>query len=262
MSNAIGSPVPVIRPRASRASTALAAKWFYPATAVLLLAFALVGFGRFFLHGKAYPDRPIHPDIKLVVIAHGVSMTAWLVLLIVQPVLIALRKHKLHMAMGKAGAVLALAILVLGIMTAIGSAKTTPAEALIWGMPPKQFMAVPFISVLAFAGFVALGVVYRKKPDIHRSMMFFATMTAMSAAVSRIDPLNNLYLGTVWERWFGPFFFTFMLGIVLLAIRCALIRRFDRYFAYGLAGMIAVGVFIMNIAPTRAWQAFATMLVG
>ncbi|MEZ6193274.1 MAG: hypothetical protein R3C45_18530 [Phycisphaerales bacterium] len=149
---------------------------------------------------------------------------------------------------------LALAILVLGIMTAIGSVKTTPAEALIWGLPPKQFMAVPFISVLAFAGFVVLGIVYRKKPDIHRAMMFFGTMTAMSAAVSRIDPLNNLYLGTAWERWFGPYFFTFVLGIVLLAVRCALIRRFDRYFAYGLAGMIAVGVFIMNIAPTRAWK--------
>lgn len=262
MSNAIGSPAPVIRPRASRASSVNAAKWFYPATAVLLLVITFIGFGRFFLHGKAYPDRPIHPDIKLVVIAHAVSMTVWLVLLVVQPVLIAMRKHKLHMTLGKVGAVLALAVLVLGIMTAIGSAKTTPAEALIWGLPPKQFMAVPFISVWAFAGFVALGVIYRKKPDIHRAMMLFATMTAMSAAVSRIDPLNNLYLGTVWERWFGPFFLTFVLGIVLLAVRCALIRRFDRYFAYGLAGIIAIGVFIMNIAPTRAWEAFATMLVG
>jgi hypothetical protein len=262
MSNAIGSPAPVIRPRVSRASSVNAAKWFYPASAVLLLALAFIGFGRFFLHGKAYPDRPIHPDIKLTVIAHGISMTAWLVLLIVQPMLIALRKHKLHMMLGKVGAVLALAILVLGVMTAIGSAKTTPAAALIWGLPPKQFMAVPFISVLAFAGFITLGIVYRKKPDIHRAMMFFGTMTAMSAAVSRIDPLNNLYLGTVWERWFGPFFLTFVLGVVLLAVRCALIRRFDRTFAYGLAGMIAIGVFIMNIAPTRAWEAFATVLVG
>lgn len=262
MSNAIGSPAPVLRPRVSRASAVGAAKWFYPASAVLLLALAFIGFGRFFLHGRAFPDRPIHPDIKLTVVAHAVSMMVWLVLLVVQPVLIALRKHRLHMALGKFGAGLALVIVVLGVMTALGSAKTTPAEAVIWGLTVKQFMAVPFISVWVFAGFVALGVVYRKKPDIHRAMMFFATMTTMSAAVSRIDALNNLYLGTVWESWFGPFFMTNLLGVLLLAVRCALIRGFDRYFAIGLAGMIAAGMFIMNFAPTGAWEAFATLLVG
>lgn len=262
MSNAIGSPAPVIRPRASRASSLNAAKWFYPASAALLLIIAFIGFSQFYLHGKAYPSRPIHPDIKAVVIAHSISMTAWMVLLIIQPVLIALRKHRLHMMLGKVGAGLTLVILVLGVLTAIGFGKTTPPEAVIWGMSPKQFMAVPFISVWGFAGFVALGIVYRKKPDIHRAMMLFATMTAMSAAISRIDPLNNLYLGTIWDRWFGPFFMTLLLGVILLAVRCALIRRFDRYFAIALGVVIAIDLFIMNIAPTRAWDAFASLFVA
>jgi hypothetical protein len=214
------------------------------------------------MHGKAYPDRPIHPQIKLIVIGHGVTMSLWLILLLVQPALVALRKHKLHMTLGKLGAVLAGFIFLFGVATAIGSVRTTPPQAVIWGMSPVQFMAVPFIAVVAFTGFVALAIVYRKKPDIHRAMMLMGTMTAMSAAVSRIDPLNNLYLGTVWERWFGPFFFTLILGVILLAVRCALIRRFDRYLALGLAGVVAVAIFTMNIATTSAWEAFASLFVA
>lgn len=248
--------------RSVAGSTSSAVRFFYSAAAGLMLVLAFLGFSRFYLEGGAYPNRPITPPIKWVVIAHGVSMTLWLLLLFAQPMLIVGRKHAWHMVMGKIGAVLAALILVLGLWVSVRSASVTPAEMRIWGMSPREFMAVPFISAWIFAGFVALGVYYRKRPHIHRPMMLLATLSAMSAAISRIDPLNALYAGTEWERVFGPFFWTLVLGVALVAVRCVLTRSVDRWFAGGAAALIALNAGIVAIAPTKAWAAFATLLLG
>ena len=65
-----------------------------------------------------------------------------------------------------------------------GRGYVTPQDVKIWGLPGKNFMAVPVISILAFAGYVAIGVITRKKPAIHRPMMFMAVMATMAAAVT------------------------------------------------------------------------------
>ncbi len=263
MSNAIGSSVPVLQTGVSKGTAFTPAKWFYCGTALLLLILALWGFSQFYLHGRAYPGgRPIDPRIFAIVVGHGVVMTAWLILLVIQPLLVALNKRRVHMTIGRFAAGLVVLILIFGNLIAIGSARTTPAEAVIWGMSPKQFMAVPFVSVWAFAVFVALGVYYRRKPDIHRPMMLVATLTVMSAAISRIDPLNHLYLGTFWERQFGPFFMTIVLSLLLLTVRCILVRKFERWFALGVVAMIALNLFILNIATTAAWDRFASLFVS
>ncbi len=238
-----------------------AAKKFFLASALLFLALAFVGFSRFYLHGRSYPDRPIPPPIKWLVIAHAVSMSLWVLLLVTQTTLIARSNRKLHMKVGVFGAALAAVVVVLGVWLAIMSARVAPPEAVIWSMTPKQFMAVPLISVLAFGALVGVGIWKRRKPAIHRSMMIAATLVTLSAAVSRIDALNNLYLGTPVDRYFGPFALTMALGILLLAVRCALTRSFDRWFAVGVGVMLAVSVFIMQIAPTAAWARFASIFV-
>lgn len=238
-----------------------AAKRFYLATALLLVAFAFVGFSRFYLHGRSYPGRPIPEPIKLLVIAHGVSMSLWLLFLVLQTTLISVRNVKLHMRLGMFGAGLAVAIVVLGVWLAIMSARVTPPEARIWSMTPKQFMAVPMISVLVFGAMVGIAIWKRKKPAIHRSMIISATLVTMSAAVSRIDTLNKLYAGTEIERLFGPFALTMLLAVLILAARCALTRTFDKWLAIGVGVVLGLSVFIMQIAPTGLWDAFASLFV-
>lgn len=234
---------------------------FYTGAALLMLLLTLVGFSKFYFQGMAYPGREIPPPIKTLVISHGLSMTAWLLLLLVQPILILRRNVRLHMTLGKIGALLTMLILGLGIALAIQSARYTPAEARIWGMTPKQFMAVPFISVIVFAVFVAIGVVYRRNAEIHRPMMLLATLTAMSASVGRIDALTALYAGTVWERQFSTFFMTLLIGTVLWTVRCILTRSIDRFFAIGLGALIVIDWGIVQLAPTNTWDSFASIFV-
>lgn len=227
---------------------------------MLLLAF--IGFSPYYLHGLAYPAREIPPPMKAIVTAHGMAMTAWLILLVAQPILIVRGNRRLHITLGKVGGLLALVVFGLGLGVAIRSAALTPPEARIWGLPPKQFMAVPFVSALLFAGFVGLGLIYRLKPAIHRPMMLLSTLAAVSAAVSRIDPLNALYLGTRWEQHFGPFFITLVIAVLLWIVRLVLTRSFDRWFTGGLIALIVANGFIMHLARTDAWTRFAEMLTG
>lgn len=257
----ISPAVPAERVRQPSRLASRAAKRFYLATAVLFVALAFVGFSRFYLQGRSYPGRPIPEPIKLLVIAHGVSMSLWLLFLVMQTALISVRNVKLHMRLGMFGAGLAAAIVVLGVWLGIMSARVTPPEARIWGMAPKQFMAVPMISVLTFGVLVAIAIWKRKKPAIHRSMIISATLVTLSAAVSRIDALNHLYAGTVLDRELGPFVGTMALGLLILAARCLYIRGFDRWLAIGVGIMLAVSVFIMQIAPTAAWDRFASLFV-
>jgi hypothetical protein len=81
------------------------ARFFYTGAAVLLLVLVFLGFQQLYLHGKAYPGRPLTPPIRTIVIVHGVVMSSWTLFLVAQPLLIANRKHKWHMLLGRIGAV-------------------------------------------------------------------------------------------------------------------------------------------------------------
>lgn len=237
-------------------------RWFYPFTGVLMLVLALVGFKLFYFRGQSYPGRPIPEPIRALVITHGVIMLLWILLYLFQPALVAVRKRKVHMAAGRLGALIALGVVVSGGMLAVASARHAPAEAVVWGMTPKPFMAVPFLSVLIFAGFVAVGVWKRRRPVVHRAAMFLATLSAISAAVSRIDAINALYLGTAWDRLFGPFFVSLLIGGVLVAVRCVLSRRVERPLVFGYGLLVVLSAGILWVARTGVWDAFASWAIG
>ncbi len=239
---------------------AVAGRYFYSIAAIVLFVLMFVGFQQFYLHGKAFPNRPLAPPVRGVLIMHGIAMTLWMVLFVVQPLLVARGNKRTHMTLGKIGAVLALCIIGLGMYTAIQSAKFTPPEARIWGLPAKNFMAVPVIGIWTFAAYVALGVLTRKNPTIHRPMMFMAVMSTMSAPIARIDYLSSMYHLTIWERLFGPFFMTLVIGAILFAIKSVVTRSFDRWFAVTFAALIALNWFTWAIAPTDAWLNIANAL--
>jgi hypothetical protein len=236
-------------------------RFFYIGASFLLLALAFIGFRLFYLHGYAYPGRPLTPPIRNVVIAHGVSMTAWILLFIVQPLLIVSQKRRMHMVLGKLGAVLAAGMVFLGVWVAVSAAAVNPPELKLWGLVPKQFMAISFFGILMFAGYVAVGVWKRRRPEIHRPMMLLATLAATTAAIDRIAAISNLYAHTIWGQIFGPFFAPVVIGAVFLVVKWALTRSFNRFYAYGYLVMVLAGPVIMKVATTPSWERFADFLI-
>jgi len=239
-----------------------AARLFYIGAAATLIVLAFIGFGDFYLRGMAFPNRPIAPPLLALVVAHGIAMSLWLCLLLLQPILIQTDRFGAHRRMGVVGALLAVVILVLGILLAIRSTQVAPPDNIVWGLSPKPFMAIPFLTAVVFAGFVATGVLLRHQPHVHRSMMLIGTLAATGAGISRIAPLNSLYVGTPLEALFGPYLWTIVLGFAFFAVRCVLTRSIDRPLAIGLVVMTIAMLAIVRIAPTAAWLSFAKALAG
>ena len=67
-------------------------------------------------------------------------------------------------------------------------------------------MAIPMIGILVFGLFVAIGVWYRRRPEIHRPMMLLGTLVIMAAATDRITALPPLFAETIWGGSGGRFF--------------------------------------------------------
>jgi hypothetical protein len=240
-----------------------AERYFYSLAAMVLLVLVIVGFQLFYLHGKAYPHpgRPLTPPIKTLIITHGVAMTLWMLLAIAQPLLVASGNRRVHMALGKVAAVIAVALVVLGLKLGVAACKVSPPDLMHGPLTPKQFMAVPVLDILLFALFVAAGVWCRKRPDLHRPLMFLASLAAVGAAIARIDFFNHLYAGTVWQKLFGDLFFTVVIGGVFLIAKCAVFRKFDRWFAAGFAVLTLWYFMIIHLAPTPVWDGIANFLL-
>jgi hypothetical protein len=234
---------------------------FYTAAAALLLVLMILGFQQFYLHGKAYPGRELAPPICTLLILHGIGMSGWILLFLIQPLLIVTDNRRIHRMLGSIGAGLAACIVILGFRLGIEATLISPPELRIWGLAPKQFMAVPIVSILIFGGFVFVGVWNRRRPEVHRSMMLLASLAAMPAAVSRIDAISDLYHGTIWESLFGPFFAMLAIGALLLVIKWGLTRSFSRPLALGYAGLLTSSAWIMQLATTPAWDRFASILL-
>jgi hypothetical protein len=248
-------------PRAQEPASPVRARLFYSGAAALLLVLMILGFQQFYLHGKAYPGRELAPPIRSLVILHGTGMTAWVSLFLIQPLLIVAGNRRVHRMLGRIGAVLAVLIVISGFRLGVEATRISPAELSIWGLSPKQFLAVPIVSILLFAGLVTFGVWNRHRPQVHRPIMLLASLSVMSAAVSRIDALSDFYRGTMWESVFGPFFVTLLVGAVLLAVKWWLTGTLNRWFAWGYAWLVAANALIMQLATTSAWDRFAGFLL-
>lgn len=240
---------------------------FYAIAAAMLLVTVLVGFQQFFLHGRRFSPagavvRPLTPSLRALTIVHGIAMTSWIVLFLVQPLLVARRRLSLHRTAGKVGAVLAVLIVILDWKLAIGSALIDPQRTAPWSFIEWQFMTVTLGTLLMFAGFVTLGVLNRHRAHPHRSMMFLATLAIMPAATDRIPALLATFDHTVWGAAFGPFFPGVAFGAGAIAIRRFLTGSFERYLVTGWLVFAAIAAGLLRLAPTPAWHRISSMLLG
>lgn len=234
---------------------------FYSFASIALLVLTLIGFRMFYLEGKAFPGRPLTPPIHTLLMVHGVLMTIWMLLAVVQPLLVARGRKRLHMSLGRVGAVLAAVLVFVGLRIGIEATRVNPPEMQLFGLTSKQFMAVPVLGILTFGGFVLAGVIYRRRPEIHRPMMLMASLSVVSAALGRIPVLNGWYAGTVLETLFSANLITVLLGVLMLAWKCIASKAFDRWFALAVAALTAISIVIAVGAKTAAWAAIASFLL-
>ena len=218
----------------------------------------LVGFHSFVTSGRAAGGRIIDPAMVHLDLIHGLAIAAWYFLFLTQSLLISVRNRRLHFKVGWAAVAIALTIAVTGPWVAIRSVQITPPEFHFVGLLYSRFLLVMLTEVALYTAFVAIGILNRKKPGIHRAAMILASLSLLAGATVRMPFLHPVFGATGWIGLFGP---VFCLGAVLLLIRRAVTRSFDRWFAIGYAAWVILFIASEKLSLTETWRAVASKIL-
>ena len=157
---------------------------FYSGMALLIFALVAIGFApTWFLRGSLETARPLVPMTPLVIL-HGTMFTAWIALFVTQAGLISARQHKLHMKLGLATIALGAAMVVVGILTAVGQVERGNSPP---GLDPLTFFTMPFLDMIVFAGLIAGGFARRRDPQTHKRLMLCATALMLQPGIGRME---------------------------------------------------------------------------
>jgi hypothetical protein len=228
----------------------------YLLAAIIFPLIVLAGFARTY-YLKGYFATPPLPN--LIVQVHGIIMTAWVVLFIVQVTLVAKRRTKLHQRLGILGAGLAALVFIVGIVTAVYAAArfvNDPSLVPLGAPPPLPFLIIPIGDMVIFAILITTALYYRKRLDIHKRLMLLAAINLLTPAIARI-PLGLILNG-------GPLAFFGLTDLVLLgfvAFDTIRHRRLHPAFLWGGLFLILMQPLRLVLAPTHAWINFAAALV-
>lgn len=228
---------------------------FYAGMAWAILATVLLGFGRSYFLRPLFPAlHPKTPPESFFYVVHGTLFTAWMVLLAVQPALIARRRVDLHRRLGWIGTGLAAAMVVAGTAGAILAARR-PTGFMGIPVPPAQFLAIPLFDMVLFALFVTLAVVKRRDVQAHKRFMLVASINLLAAAVARIPlglPPNPLIFLGGQDLFFVP--------LVVWDVKTR--RRIHPATLFGLLVTVASQPLRLMLSGTEAWARFAGWLLG
>ena len=185
-------------------------RWFFPVFSGVLLAVLVVGFApSFFLRGHititppsrlaALAQRLASGDLPLYLIAHGVALTAWYVLVFAQTCLVAAGRTDLHRRLGIAGIGVAILIVpISALVIARGVPRLLPIEAAMrTPVAARQAMSGLIASdVAALVVFcVLVGVALRTRHhrrDIHKRCMIASCFAIYGPALSRFEIFYGL----------------------------------------------------------------------
>lgn len=231
-------------------------RYFYTCVGAIFLVLTVIGFHRYIFGGRLVDGSPIQPAMLATVIAHSTAIFAWFLLFFVQSLLIASRNRRLHMKLGWSVLVIASTIAVTGPLVAIRSTRLENTPVFDW--PAPSFLLVMLTEIALYVGFVAIGVLYRKRPRIHRPMMLLASLCLISGAASRIDLVNSIFGMHEWMALFGP---VAVLGALCLLVRWAMTRSLEREFVAGFAVLVAMTLAVSSLAMTNLWVNWAGIIL-
>jgi hypothetical protein len=214
-------------------------KYFYFAMSLLVAGIVVWGFSHTVDQNlfHAAPPRP------LLLWFHGAAFSTWVLFFIFQSTLVRTHNVKWHMLFGWFGAGLATVMVLLGIATSIVMGRFDIHTLRETGI--DSFLIVPWYDMVAFATLFSLAVLWRKKSELHRRLIFIATCCLLDAAFGRIDYIFNHNL-----------YFWCLDGVILLGVARDLVvnRRIHKVYLVSLPVLIVCQMFVVHTyASASAW---------
>jgi hypothetical protein len=227
-------------------------RWFWLAGALLAALVVFVGFSPTFYLRTLFGA----PQLSTLKVVHGIVFSAWVVLFVAQTSLVATNRRDTHRALGAFGALLLVAMCLVGYRLAIESGRSgfTPDPAKVSAL---SFMAVPLFDLAVFALLVSMALLLRARSDWHKRLMLIATLSLLPPAIARVamqfPPLPVLPIA------FGG---TALLIVAAIVVDRVTLRRLHP--AALLGGLIVILSLPARllIGRTQAWQDLAARLIA
>jgi len=206
-------------------------KYFYLAASLLFAAIVIAGFSRTvdqnLLH--AAPPRPV------LLWIHGFAFTSWIVVYIAQSMLVRTHHVAWHRLFGWFAAALGAFMVPLGLTVAVIMGRF---DAVVLHLSDPAFLSVPFFDMLVFGLLVSLAILWRKKPELHRRLLFLATCCLLDAPFGRFDFLFN-----------NSLFFPCLDAVILLGLARDMLvnRRIHIVYRYAFPAILVGQAFIIYL---------------
>jgi uncharacterized membrane protein YozB (DUF420 family) len=241
------------RPQSRFDARVILDKYFYFAMALLIAFFVVTGFSYTVNDNLLHP---IHPSIARppILYVHGALFVTWVAFFLFQTSLVRSRNVQVHRRTGWFGLGLGIAMVIVGVATAIIMRKYRMAHD---HTETPAFLSIPFNDLSEFAIAFALGITWRKNREFHRRLMLLATIALTAAAFARLPlPMMN----NPWY-WYA---FTDALLLICVLRDLWLTRRIHPVFLYGVP-LFLIGeysadyLFLLHPAP---WLSVSRFLLA
>ena len=217
-----------------------------------LIFFALV----FWTFAHTFYLKPFFgtPPLSALLHIHGAVMSGWVVLLVVQTSLIAAHRVHWHRRVGVFGAVWAGLVVLFGSITTLHAAAREVRGHTDFAAGQVIITSLDLLQMLFFAGFVAIAIWERHRPDYHKRLMLLTIACMLPDALARL-PVSFMTNQLILVGMDGFI-------VICVGIDTVWHRRLHPAFAWG--AFLFVGAFhlALYVTQSRAWIAFGESLVS
>ena len=224
-------------------------RWFYFAMALLMAGVIVAGFCRT-VDPHLFHAAPPRPFLLWV---HAAAFTGWIAFYILQSGLVRTRNVRIHRTLGWFGVALGAFMIPLGFIVAVIMGRFDKFTLHQPGV--EEFLIVPYYDMVVFGIALALAILWRRKPDLHRPLLLIATAILLDAGFGRFDYIFNHDLSYLCID-----------GLVLLGILrdLAVTRRIHKVYLVALPALAVSEALVIHIFRSASpwWVHIAHTLIG
>ncbi len=234
----LSQSVPVRAPKFLIGRNGVLENYFYFAMSLLIALIVVIGFSRTVNENLFHPAIP-RPFLLWI---HGAAFAGWVAFYMLQSALIRTHNVSLHRRLGWIGAGLGAVMVPLGFTIAIVMGRFDSAQL---HQSDPAFLSIPFYDMIAFGVLLSLAIYSRRKPELHRRLLFIATCCLLDAPFGRSDFIFYHYL-----------FYPCLDCVMLLGVVRDLItsRRIHAVYRYAMPILIVGQVFTVYLwRGSPAW---------
>ena len=196
---------------------------------------------------------------KFVIHCHAITVTLWLFILIIQPILIAQKKIVQHKFLGRLTYYLFPFVIIFMLLM-----EKSLYQKLELGHSPHQNnlagLFAPFTNTFPFALFYLLALKYKKNVRVHARYMVGTGLMLLSSALWRIfNRWFNLDIGSSFE--YALFITLFVILALIIYDRLKGIRIKDNPFTLIAIIHLVTNVLSISFPHTTYWQSFSQWIV-